>query len=145
MNKDEFDEHILKPEHNEKAKKSDSSKSIDNFLSAMRGYDIQWICIYSTIQFKMCFNPTKISIVTFFIHSVPETPSFWCKPCTLQCSSQVDFDMHCSGKAHNKKVLSQAALGNGNIAIPSPINPINIVNIGQPQQPLINMESSAFR
>ena len=50
MNKDEFDEHLLKPEHNEKAKKSDSSKSIDNFLSAMRGYDIQWICIYSTIQ-----------------------------------------------------------------------------------------------
>ena len=102
----------------------------------------------STVLFnlmKMCFNPTKISIVTFFIHSVPETPSFWCKPCTLQCSSQVDFDMHCSGKAHNKKVLSQAALGNGIGTIPSPINPINIVNISQTQQPLMNIESSAFR
>ena len=53
LNKDEFDEHLLKPEHNEKIKKSDSSKSIDNFLSAMRGYvmifSVQWLCIYSTI------------------------------------------------------------------------------------------------
>ena len=92
------------------------------------------------------FYSEKKSAVTFFvIPRVPEMPSFWCKPCTLQCSSQVDFDMHCSGKAHNKKVLSQAALGNGIGTIPSPINPINIVNIGQTQQPLINMESSAFR
>ena len=95
----------------------------------------------------MCFNHKKILVVTcnFVIHSVSETPSFWCKPCTLQCSSQVDFDMHCSGKAHNKKLLSLTALGNGIVTIPSPSNPINIVNIGQTQQPLINMESSAFR
>ena len=54
LNKDEFDEHILKPEHNEKVKKSDSSKDIDNFLSAMRGYvmisSVQWLCIYSIIR-----------------------------------------------------------------------------------------------
>ena len=35
LNKEDIEEHLLKPEHKKKVK-TDSSETIDNFLSAMR-------------------------------------------------------------------------------------------------------------
>ena len=41
MNDEVFDEHLKTPEHKSKVKK-DSSESIDNFLSAMRRYEMAY-------------------------------------------------------------------------------------------------------
>ena len=86
---------------------------------------------------------TKQSLSNFFRE--PETPSFWCKPCTLQCSSQVDYDMHCSGKSHFKKVAMQSAVGTNIIETPNTCQSVNVVTVSRPPQLALNIEAAAFK
>ena len=49
LSKEEFDEHLTKPKHKAMVK-TDSSESIDNFLSAMRRYEDFSNSTYKTVE-----------------------------------------------------------------------------------------------
>ena len=78
----------------------------------------------------------KFLFSTYFFRE-PEKPSealFWCTFCTLQCSSKIDFDMHCSGKSHAKKLALHQLSGKNVNEISTPADTTNVVKIAQAPQ-----------
>ena len=83
-----------------------------------------------------------------YIFREPEKPlvaAFWCKYCTLQCSSKIDFDMHCSGKSHTKKLAMHGLLGTNLSGMSTPGDVTNLVNITQAPHPTTYSEKAAYR
>ena len=70
---------------------------------------------------------------------------FWCKYCTLQCSSQIDFDTHCSGKSHAKKLKIHQVLGINMNETSFPTATINVADISQALNPTTYCENATYR
>ena len=90
--------------------------------------------------------------VTLFIvwisYREPDNPKgnmFWCKYCTLQCSSQIDFDTHCSGKSHAKKLKVHQVLGIKMNETTFPKDSINVADISQALNPTTYCENATYR